>query len=74
MKQATIRLLKTLPEPYATQAVENYNPIFDPYREHPDNAKALIWAFHWDRSPQGHLYWLSLYNHLAHGQPLQIKT
>jgi len=70
MKQATITLLKTLPEPYATQAIKNYDSSFDPYMAHMDNIRALLWAFDWHKSPQGHFYWLSLYNHLAHGQPL----
>ncbi len=52
--------LETLPEPYRSQALENYNPRFlgdDPPQKFEQVSEALIYAFDWTESPEGEEYW-----------------
>ena len=56
-----IEYLNILPEPYKTQALENYNTSFDRFNEYGSEGyslfEAINWAFQWDKSPEGHDYW-----------------
>lgn len=66
-----INLLKELPEPYRSQAIENYDPNFYLAGEKvKTRSDALGWAFDWDASPEGKEYWQALRRYLEFGDPL----
>lgn len=50
-----------LPEPYKTQALENWDRIEQPDTNCPHMSNALGMAFFWDETPQDHEYWHRLY-------------
>lgn len=57
--------LETLPEPYRSQALKNFENDHD-YKEYINESRselssALNWAFHWDQTPEGKEYWSKLY-------------
>ena len=59
-------LLRTLPDPYKDEAINNYDHKF--YLKHKGKEepitnirKALACAFDWDESEEGYVYWYSLY-------------
>lgn len=55
-KKATFKFFNEFPEPYMSQAKDNYK---EDYKKHiPDNAEdALDYGFNWMTSKQGHDYW-----------------
>lgn len=56
MNRHILEWYKDLPEPYRSQAIENYDPGF--YRTQTDHlASAIQDGFEWRRSIQGHDYW-----------------
>lgn len=58
-------VLKQLPEPYASQAIANTDKDILKYADHLDTPiKAIIGAFSWDQSPEGHFYWMNLHTEL----------
>lgn len=58
--------LALLPEPYRSQAIENYDPVYislwPDYASVSDSLEALNNAFSWSRSPQGDNYWRTFYD------------
>lgn len=71
MEKTIINFLKTLPAPYAQQAIINYDPDFHLPGEPVTNSnEALGWAFDWLESPQGLEYWMQLRRHLETGEAL----
>lgn len=67
--------LSQLPEPYASQAFDNfmnhYGRLADAAAEMPCASieDALLQAFQWGDSPQGHNYWSDLLSTLKTNQP-----
>ena len=58
--------LEELPEPYRTQALENYQDFF--YQdEEPINyiSDAINWAFRWESSKEGYDYWFNFWEKLS---------
>lgn len=56
---------ETWPEPYRTQALENYrNQPYPPPNWYPSPALALLSAFSWCGTPQGSRYWDGFYDRL----------
>ena len=54
--------LQELPEPYRTEALDNYNDRYNPVVE--NIFKALNYGFSWSATTQGYEYWLKIYNSL----------
>lgn len=54
--------LSELPEPYRTQALDNYDSNFYPYNTARFLSDALMYAFDWKLSPQGFEYWGLLFD------------
>ena len=52
-----ISYLNTLPEPYKTQAIDNYDETLYKGNNIRNLNHALNWAFEWRNSPQGFKYW-----------------
>jgi hypothetical protein len=66
-----VELLHTLPEPYKSEALANYEPSFYEEGCPIETANdAIGWAFDWSHSPQGEEYWMKLRRHLEFGEPL----
>ena len=60
------KLLGELEEPYRTQALENFDPVFFkivPFDEF-TKWKALLCAFSFSQTPQGFFYWEKLCHEL----------
>lgn len=68
-QQKILSLLKTLPEPYASQAVKNFDPVHD-HKPPTSRQAALFRAFNWASSPEGGSYWVGVWDYLAMGKPL----
>lgn len=59
-----------LPEPYRTQALDNYAAIATPHAKTKlalHFADALDYAFSWASTDQGHGYWSDLFDRLLAG-------
>lgn len=59
--------------PYRAQALANCKPsVMDELAN--SQAKALLYAFDWRESPQGHGYWDRLHDHLDNQTPLSAQS
>lgn len=58
--QTIIYYLNQLPEPYRTEALENYDFSFAGNNYPPTPNEALAMAFDWRKSKQGQTYWLGV--------------
>ena len=56
-----------LPDPYDQQAIKNIEKHLKS-TEHPTIHDALIEAFRWEQSPEGHYYWADLYMELIENE------
>lgn len=55
-----IYYLNQLPEPYRSEALENYDFSFAGNQQPTTPIDALAMAFDWRKSKQGHTYWLGV--------------
>ncbi len=62
LKQIYFKLYDELPEPYRTQAKDNWNYEFTEERFPDDLEGAVIFGFDWEESPQGEDYWNDVSN------------
>jgi hypothetical protein len=63
--------LEELPEPWRSQALENYDPKFHPHTKTTSSLESAIsWAFDWSESPEGHEYWSTAHDSIIDGKPL----
>jgi hypothetical protein len=70
------QLLGELEEPYRSQALENFDPIFFkiiPFDEF-TKSKALLCAFRWSGTPQGHFHWEKLCHELKEKEIAEQNT
>lgn len=58
-----IYYLNQLPEPYRSEALENYDFSFAGNKQPPSPNEALAMAFDWRKSKQGQSYWLTVKMH-----------
>jgi hypothetical protein len=61
-----------LPEPYRSQAIENYNPEWEKKSVKGINgnevADSLDCGFQFEKTPQGFKYWLAIFNRALSGE------
>lgn len=73
MRQKYLDLLNTLPEPYRTKSIHNFNyqnaymHMEHPFIELNNVARALKMGFFWDNTGEGWSYWKKLHENLVKG-------